>query len=417
MSDRAARSDTTSIANASGVATGSAEGGATGSRATAKAQTPGPGVETTSSNGSGAHLSETHPATSPGAAIRYGARPRVSVLIVSYKSADDIKRCVDSLLSATHELDLELVIVDNNSPDDTVARIQQLSPTPTLVDSTPPTELGAFPSSVEIRLIASDQNHGFGRAVNLAASHARGDWFILLNPDTEVFDGSIDRLIAFAKARPGAGLVGGRTVRPDGVTEPSSAWGAPSPWSAICFGLGLSSIGPLRPWFDPESLQDWNRESVREVGVITGCLLATSREVWSELEGFDPDYFMYSEDTDLSMRATAAGYQPVVTPDAKIMHAVGASSAPADRRVLIMRGKATLIRRHFNTPMRKIGLAMLLLGSLLRSQPERLGRPDGHGNLTWGQVWAERSSWIEGWPSAPGGHRPEILRRNEVPTS
>ena len=168
---------------------------------------------------------------------------------------------------------------------------------------------------------------GYARAINLAASRATGDFLVLLNPDTVVLDGALDRLRAFAMAHPGHGLYGGRTIRPNGEVDPRSCWARPSWWSVTCFGFGLSTAFQGSAIFNPESLGSWQRDSVREVGVITGSLCLVPRDVWIELGGFDPVYFMYGEDSDLAGRAARRGYRPIVTPDATIVHEVGASSS------------------------------------------------------------------------------------------
>src|SRR5439155_23447727 len=124
----------------------------------------------------------------------------------------------------------------------------------------------------------------------------------------------------------------------------------------------------------PESLGRWQRDSVREVGVITGSLCLIPRVVWDELGGFDPVYFMYGEDTDLARRAAKRGYRPIVTPDATIVHAVGASSSTAlDKSLLLMRGKATFVRHNWTGILKTWSLTMLLVGVALRAFLCRVG--------------------------------------------
>ena len=138
--------------------------------------------------------------------------------------------------------------------------------------------------------------------------------------------------------------------------------------------------------FDPEAIGGWKRDSVREVGVVTGCLLLAPRALWRELGGFDPRFFMYGEDADLSMRAWARGLRPAITPDAVITHEIGVSSASRpDKLVLLFRGKATLLRKHWSPPRRALGLALLRAASASarcsrRAAPARAdgaGRPSG----------------------------------------
>ena len=120
--------------------------------------------------------------------------------------------------------------------------------------------------------------------------------------------------------------------------------------------------------FDPEAIGGWKRDTVREVGIVTGCLLLAPRALWRELGGFDTRFFMYGEDADLGMRAWARGLRPAITPDAVITHEIGVSSASRpDKLVLLFRGKATLLRKHWSPGRRRAGIALLQLGVGVRA--------------------------------------------------
>ena len=101
---------------------------------------------------------------------------------------------------------------------------------------------------------------------------------LLLNPDVVVLPGAVDALLAFARQHPEHGVYGGRTLRPDGTTDPSSCWGAMSLWSLTCFAHRPEHPVPPLALFDPESLGRWERDTVREVPIVTGCLLLVARE-------------------------------------------------------------------------------------------------------------------------------------------
>jgi GT2 family glycosyltransferase len=243
------------------------------------------------------------------------------------------------------------------------------------------------------RLIASDDNLGFAAGSNLAAQAAEGQYLLLLNPDTVVHEGALQSFLDFARSRPGAGLYGGRTLDPDGTVNPGSCWGAPTLWSLFCFATLLSSVFRGSRLFDPESLGGWERDSVREVDIVTGCLLLAHRRVWYELGGFDTRFFMYGEDADLSLRARALGYRPAITPDAVVTHEVGVSSeADGNKYMLLHRGKATLLRKHWHGLRLRLGLGLLAAGVGLRAL---LGRP------AWSEVWRRRDEWLEGYPEPP----------------
>ncbi len=342
----------------------------------------------------------------------------VSVLIVSYNTAELTVGCLDSLREQTRNTSYEVIVVDNASTDSSAARIR-----------------AAFP---DIEVVDSGTNLGFGRAVNLAAERAKGEYLLLLNPDTVVLDDALGALLAFARAHPEHGIYGGRTLRPDGTLDPSSCWGVPTLWSLVCFGLGLSTWRKGSALFDPESLGGWRRDSVREVGVVTGCLLLVRRSVFGALGGFDPRYFMYGEDADLSVRARRADWRPVITPDATVIHHVGASSARrSDKMIMVMRAKVTFVRDHFEPgARRRSALALLTLGVAVRATlavltgwlqavktvkatkslkaekkvEKSVETASGRTAPTadaWVGVWKARREWQPGYPPAPvTGKRP-----------
>ena len=251
-----------------------------------------------------------------------------------------------------------------------------------------------------MELVLPGANLGFAAGVNLGVKHADAEFVLLLNPDTEILDHAVDVVVGFARSHPGHGLYGGRTLRPDGSLEPSSCWGLPSLWSMTLFAFGLTTLAPRNRWLDPESLGNWQRDTVREVGVITGCFLLSPLEVWNRLGGLDERYFMYGEDADLAMRARAAGYRPVICPDARLIHEVGAcSETPVHKTMLLYRGKASLVRTHWKGLSQTLGLFFLAAGTGLRAAISRLrstpGRNDSAGR--WQTLWQERQQWIGGY--------------------
>jgi GT2 family glycosyltransferase len=294
----------------------------------------------------------------------------VSILIVTYNCGEAVRACLESISEHTHGVTFEIVVVDNASTDGTAELIRS-----------------EFPG---VRLTASETNTGFARGVNLAATAARSEYLLLLNPDTIVMANAIPNLLDFARRQPHNGVYGGRTLTPSGDVDPSSCWGQMSPWSLFCFATLLTTAFKRSRVFDPESLGRWERDSVREVGMVTGCLLLVSRSLWRELDGFDPRFFMYGEDADLSLRASKRGLRPVVTPDSVIVHEVGTSTkSRPDKLILVLQGKATLIRKHWPGPQRVFGLSMLWLGAAVRALL---------GSAAWRHAWASRRLWLAGYP-------------------
>ena len=296
----------------------------------------------------------------------------VAVVLVTYNCEDWVERCLDAVPAALAGRSAELVVVDNASVDGSVAAV-----------------LG----HPEVRLLENKGNVGFAAAVNQGVRASTAPWVLLLNPDTDPRPGSLDALLTFAEANPTHQIYGGRTLKEDGTVEPSSCWGLPSVWSTVCFALGLNTAFPGSRVFDPESLGGWRRDTVREVGMVTGCLLLVPRTTWDALDGLDEQFFVYGEDADLSARARALGARPIITPSAEIVHAVGVS-ASSSKLPLLLAGKITYARRHF--PGRQAGLvvSLLRLGAVVRALGSRALRRE----TIWTAAWQRRREWWNGFP-------------------
>jgi GT2 family glycosyltransferase len=255
-----------------------------------------------------------------------------------------------------------------------------------------------------VRLIALTGNVGFARANNIAAEQAKGRYLLLLNPDTVVIDRAIQRLIGFAAARQGAKIWGGRTLYADRSLNPTSCWRRMSLWNVFCRTTGLSGVFPGSQLFNAESYGRWDRSSVREVDIVTGCFLLIERGFWRELGGFDARFFMYGEEADLCLRAAKLGARPAVTPDATIIHYGGASEqVRSEMMVKLLAGKGELIKRHWPARTRGLGLFLLSLWPLTRaialSGAGWVLRRSALGGeaATWWRIWRQRERWRHGY--------------------
>lgn len=310
--------------------------------------------------------------------------PQVSVIIVSYNTREMTLECLRSIVSQTHDASYEVIVVDNNLSDGSADAIRD-----------------EFP---DLNLIALTQNVGFARANNLAAEQARGDRLLLLNPDTVILDRAIDRLIAFADRTPSFHVWGGRTLYGDGSLNPTSCWRRITLWNLTCFALGLTYFARRSPLLNSESYGGWDRDTDRHVDIVTGCFLLIDHDLWAQLNGFDPTFFMYGEEADLCHRARRAGARPAITPSATIVHYGGASdSVPVDKRVKVFKGRITLINCHFSSITRGLGRRLHLLAVLTRwcgyrmaaSVSDRAGFDQSA--VYWRAVWRRRLEWINGY--------------------
>ncbi|MEM1305979.1 MAG: glycosyltransferase family 2 protein [Pseudomonadota bacterium] len=321
------------------------------------------------------------------------AAPVVSIIVVSYNTAALTEACLASVKAETVHLAHEIIVVDNASTDDSVDVIASAAP--------------------EARLIALDENIGFAAANNLAAQDARGEYILLLNPDTVVLDNAIGRLVSFARCCPDAEIWGGRTLFGDGTLNPLSCHGRMTLWTLFCRASGLTGLFKRSALFNSEAYGGWARDTIRRVDIVSGCFLLIRRALWHELSGFDTRFFMYGDDADLCLRARRIGAAPLVTPQAEIVHYGGASeTVRADKLVRLLAAKSTLLSRHFDARHRRLAhvllagwplsrmLALSLL-ALARRTPASI-----QSAAVWREVWIRRSEWFDGYdrrvPNARG---------------
>mgnify|MGYP006277573961 CR=1 FL=1 len=314
-------------------------------------------------------------------AIRMTGLP-LTIVIVSYNTRALTLRCLETLRAQTRT-PCRVVVFDNASTDGSAEAVA-----------------ATFP---DIELIRSTENLGFARANNVVTETVDTPWLLLLNPDTEILDHAVDRLLAFATANPAHGIYGGRTVFADGSLNIASCWNRITPWSAFCRAVGLTALFPRTTWFDTEAIGAWQRDTIQEVDIIVGCFLLIRTELWQALGGFDPLFWMYGEEADLCLRARRLGARPVVIPDATIVHHVGAASASrADKIVQVARARVTLIQRHWPPALRWWGTGMAWLWGALRvTAASVLGLLPGETNAArlarWRTVWKARNTWMGGY--------------------
>lgn len=304
----------------------------------------------------------------------------LSVIIVSFNTRDVLKECLDSMpgKSVSGDRPIDLIVVDNASTDGSADAIARHCP--------------------DVKLHALDKNIGFAAANNYAAARATGRYLLLLNPDTVLHDGAIERALAFAEEHKGA-IIGGRTFFADGTLNRTSCHGWPTLWTVTCQGLGLSTLFRRSGFFNPEGLGRWRRDTVRQVPVVTGCFFLIRRDQWEQLGGFDESFFMYGEETDLCMRAAKAGIPRMICPDAQLIHLGGASEkVRADKMVRLFGAKAMLYRKHWHPVAAAYGVGMLKFWAFNRMVGHAILGTIGFGpgrESPWREIWRRRREFSQ----------------------
>ena len=209
-----------------------------------------------------------------------------------------LRDCLRSLPAATEGLTIETYVVDNNSPDDSVAMVQ-----------------ADFP---DVCLIANKDNAGFTKANNQAIRLCTGRFVLLLNPDTEAESGSLTLLARYLETHPEVGAVGPKLLNTDGSLQPNGRR-FPTPWLEFLGHTGLRRF--LRKTSSPNWECDRDDFDVEwETDLITGACLMTRREVIEQIGMLDEDFFMFYEETEWCWRAKKAGWKILYVPQSRVTH-------------------------------------------------------------------------------------------------
>lgn len=233
-------------------------------------------------------------------------RPDVTVTVVSWNTCDLLRNCVRSISGGASRFGAEVHVVDNASSDLSVEMMVE-----------------EFPG---VRVFANSQNLGFARANNQSWREAKGRYWMLLNPDTEVRPGAIDELVSFMDSHPQAGLATARLVNPDGTPQYCAQ---PTP----TIGRTLLEASRLHK-FLPASIRGatllstyWTYDKPMKIGWTWGTALIARREAVETVGALCDDFFMYGEDLDWCLRMSRHGWEIWFCPGAEVLHHGGQSSA------------------------------------------------------------------------------------------
>lgn len=231
---------------------------------------------------------------------------QLSVVILNYNVRYFLELCVLSVQSALESLDGEIIVVDNNSSDDSCAMMQQRFP--------------------DIKLIRNKENLGFPKGNNLGVAQATGKYICILNPDTVVAEDTFTKVLAFAERQEDLGIVGVKLIDGTGNFLPESKRGIPTPFVAFTKMMGLYKIRPKLDMFGKYYAQQLSEDETGKVDILVGAFMLMGRELYQELGGFDENCFMYSDDIDLSYRALQKGKSNYYFDQTTVLHYKGEST-------------------------------------------------------------------------------------------
>ncbi|MCC6463087.1 MAG: glycosyltransferase [Saprospiraceae bacterium] len=326
---------------------------------------------------------------------------RLSVVIVNYNVRAFLEQALLSVRKAMQGIDGEVWVVDNNSVDDSVRMVQEKFP--------------------EVRLLANKVNPGFAVANNQAIRESRGEFVLLLNPDTLVEEDTFRQCLAFMDAHPDAGALGVRLIDGSGKYLPESKRGFPSPWVAFCKTVGLSALFPKSKLFNGYYLGHLPETETHPVDVLAGCFMFMRRTALDQAGLLDEAFFMYGEDIDLSYRIIQAGYQNYYFPGTQIIHYKGESTKKGSLNYVRTFYQAMIIftRKHFRG--RRAGLFIRMLQAaiwlragltLLKNIGQNLWLPLADAALLFGGLVFLKDFWANYYYHDPHYFKSPVLRVN-----
>lgn len=231
---------------------------------------------------------------------------RLSVVILNYNVRFFLEQCILSVQDAIVNIDAEIIVVDNNSSDDSVEMVQMKFP--------------------DVKFIANLENLGFPKGNNMAVEQASGEYICVLNPDTVVANNTFEKLLDFCTNKKNLGIVGCRLIDGAGKFLPESKRGTPTPWVASTKLLGLYKFLPNNSLFNKYYAQHINEFQTSKVEILVGAFMFMPKRVYENLGGFDENCFMYSDDIDLSYLALKANLDNYYFPETTVIHYKGEST-------------------------------------------------------------------------------------------
>jgi N-acetylglucosaminyl-diphospho-decaprenol L-rhamnosyltransferase len=259
-----------------------------------------------------ASFSDNQPELEPEATL-------VQVVVVAYRSADTLRGCVEPLAALPH---VAVTVVDNASPDQSAEVVADLP----------------------IQVIRAPRNGGFSYGCNLGSAGARAPYLLFLNPDARIDAAALATLVSVVRDDPSAGLVAPR-LEEDGALA-FSLRRFPRLRSTYAQALFLHRLWPNAAWTD-ELIRDesaYARAATAEW--VSGACMLVRRSAYEAIGGFDEDFFLYCEDTDLCLRLWKAGHAVRYEPGAIVHHIGGASSGAGETQAIAARSRVLYARKH-----------------------------------------------------------------------
>lgn len=275
------------------------------------------------------------------------------IVVINYLSADLTKKLVKQINSSriTSKATISVICVDNSVNQLQESALRQIN-----TDSKHP-----------FKLIVNSENQGFGNAINTALNGRSFDFACLINPDVTLLPGTLDTLLTHALDNPKQGIWGGITVNESLQADHRHAWQEPSLKNTLGWAIGLKYFNQKPEWHDNYTHKASLNDQAYSVDCVSGSCLLISASAWQAITGFDPNFFLYSEEVDLCRRARESGFQPTVIPHAKLIHCAHSQEESNKRVDVIYSAKLHYARKHHGLIYNALYRSIISIGACLRA--------------------------------------------------
>ncbi len=279
--------------------------------------------------------------------MNYKIEYDISIIIVNYNTYDLLDQCLQSIQNYQWNVKIEIIVVDNNSGDKSCEIVRNNYP--------------------DVVLIENTENAGYTKANNQGIEISKGKYILLLNSDTLVTDGALNKLVLYLDEHADVGIVGCKLLNDDGSLQHYCSF-YPTLKTEFASKIYLHKIMPWTRWAKEYINDNWRHDTDKSVDWVTGAALLTRREIIDDIGGLDEKIYMFYEDAEFCLRTRNAGWDVRHIPDAVIIHLWG-GSWKKNRAATIVNNFVSacyFFRKHCKSSHVKIYKLMILVECFIR---------------------------------------------------
>lgn len=320
----------------------------------------------------------------------------ISIIIVNYNVKHFLEQCILSIKKAVKDMQVEIIIVDNNSVDGSQQVLRE-----------------KFDN--EVVLIENKDNPGFSKANNQGIKIAKGKYILFLNPDTVIEENTLKVCMDFMESHTDAGALGVKMIDGTGQFLPESKRALPTPWVSFYKIFGFAALFPKSKVFGKYHLTYLDKNENHAIEILSGAFMFMKRELLDKIGYWDEDFFMYGEDIDLSYRVLLAGFQNYYIADTQIIHYKGESTKKGSLNYVKVFYQAMIIfaKKHFAGNMQRSFIFMIQVAVYVRAFAallfrffQHFGFPLSEGLLFYAAIYGIKEYWEHNIKFVEGGKYP-----------